>query len=250
MKSSKLSYIVIILLALVVGVLSYSYLASSKTVIFLFNDDYSAGKAITPEMLTPTQINSSIVNETRGGVVYITSENVEQVLGDYLRIDVLSGTPLMSVYSDEVGGSGAEKRIEDDKVAVTISVNNISGGSPYIAIGTKVNIYTSYELEDERITKLELQNIRVVDVLYEDVQEESSGNLEIVGVTLELTPEESMSIQHASAFGEVRLGIIRGSTYEKREVPIYKTESIKTEEHIIPIENEIEDIEDDGVEED
>lgn len=61
MKTSKLSFIAVIILAIIAGFASYSYLSSAKTVIYLFADDYSAGTPIEPEMLMPTQIDTSVV---------------------------------------------------------------------------------------------------------------------------------------------------------------------------------------------
>ena len=63
MKTSKLSFIAVIILAIIAGFASYSYLSSAKTVIYLFADDYSAGTPIEPEMLMPTQIDTSVVYE-------------------------------------------------------------------------------------------------------------------------------------------------------------------------------------------
>jgi len=247
MKTSKLSYIVIIILAIVAGFLSYSYLSSAKTVIYLFNDDYPAGSPILPEMLVPTQIDTSVVYEaaTRGDAVYVTADNVEEVLGDYLRIDVLGGTPLMSVHSDQIGGSGAEIRLDHDKVAVTISADNITSGNPFITVGSTVNIYTSYQVDEDYITDLKYQNIRVLDVLYGEKFNETSGAPIIEGVTLELTPEQSVEVQHAMEFGTVRLGLVKGGYYVEEEVPMYRMQNLIPEE--LDEEAEAEDLE--GLEE-
>lgn len=224
MKSSKLSFVIIIILALVVGFLAYNYLSSAKTVIYLFTDDYAAGTVIEPEMLTPTQIDTSVLYEAAsyGDAVYVTSENVEEVLGDYLRVDVVAGTPFMSIHSDQVGGSGAEIRLEDDKVAVTIYADNISAANPFITVGSTVNVYTSYEVEKETVTELKFQNIRVLDVLYAELMNETSGSPTISGVTLEVTPEQSVELQHATEFGSVRLGLVKGGYYVEEEVPAFK----------------------------
>jgi len=224
MKTSRLSFIIVIILALVVGFLTYSYLSTAKTVIFLFADDYPAGTPIEPEMLIPVQVDSKVVYDAAaiGNAVYITADNVEEVLGDYLRVDVLAGMPLMSTYSDQIGGSGAEIRLADDKVAVSIHADNFAAGNPFITPGSTVNVYISYEKEKETVTELKFQNIRVLDVIYAEKMNEVSGSPTIAGVTLEVTPEQSVELQHAIEFGSVRLGIVKGGYYVEQEIPPFR----------------------------
>jgi|LSQX01.2.fsa_nt_gb Flp pilus assembly protein CpaB len=238
MKTSKLSFIAVIILAIIAGFASYSYLSSAKTVIYLFADDYSAGTPIEPEMLMPTQIDTSVVYEaaSRGEALYVTSSNVEEVLGDYLRTDVLAGTPLMSVHSDQIGGSGAEIRLEDDMVAVSMHADNFTVGNPFISVGSTVNVYTSYQIDEESITELKFQNIRVLDVLYAEKMNESSGSPTISGVTLEMTPEQSVELQHAVEFGSVRLALVKGGYYIEQEVPAYRMHNVIPADEVIDVE--------------
>ncbi len=240
MKTSKISFIVIIVLALIAGFLSYSYLSSAKTVIYLFNDDYPAGTTIEPEILVPTQIDTSVVYEaaTRGDAIYITSDTLEQVIGDFLRTDVIAGTPLMSVHSNEVGGSGAEIRLAENMVAVTVSVDNITAGSPFIDVGSLVNVYTNYQVDDEYISELKFQNVRVVDVVYAEKYNESSEAPVIEGVTLEVTPEQSVELQHALEFGTVRLGLVKSGYYTEKEVPAYRIQNVLPKEVTEEVEQE------------
>lgn len=243
MKTSKLSFIIIIVLALVAGFLAYSYLSSAKTVIYLFADDYSAGTLIEPDMLVPTQIDTSVVYEAAawGDAMYVTSENVEEVLGDYLRVDVIAGTPFMSIHSDQVGGAGAEIRLADDKVAVTMHADNFTCGNPFLTVGSMVNVYTSYQTDEETVTEMKFQNIRVLDVLYAEKMNEVSGSPTVSGVTLEVTPEQSVQLQHALEFGSVRLALVKGGYYIEEDIPAFKMQSTKSADGLIDLDEAAED---------
>ena len=219
MKSSKLSFIIIIVLALVVGLLSFSYLSSSKTIVYTFNDNYVAGTPITKSILTETEMDTDLVVNayTKGEGQYITEENLEEVIDSYLKTSVLVGMPLMSVYSDEIGGTGAEKRLEPNMVAITIEANNITGASPNIEPEARVNIYSNTTYQDENVTDLLYQNIRVIDVLYEELTNEASGTPTIAGVVVELDVEQSIKVQHATEYSTVKLGLVKTGAYEEVE---------------------------------
>lgn len=230
MKSSKLSLIIIVILAIVVGVLSYSYLSSSKTDIYLFDGNYSAGTPITQDILTVTQIDTDLVLEAfaRGEGQYITSENIEEVLETHLKTDVLAGMPLMSLYSDEIGGSGAEIRLAEDMVAVTIEADNLTAGSPDIENGSMVNIYASFEGQNTQETKLLYQNVKVIDVLYSEIYNEASETPTVAGVILELEPEESIVVEHAIEFGSIRLGLVKAGAYEEKDIDSHRTTNLSS----------------------
>lgn len=227
MKSSKLSYVIIIVLALIVAFLSYSYLSTTKTTIFIFNDDYPAGHVIVEDMLTPIQVDANMVVEAFNEEVrYAIPGNLDEILGQYLRFDVVKGTPLMSIHADEQGGARTEKRLNANMVAFTVPVDNITGGSPFIEPESFVNVYVSYDNDFEETSELKYQNVRVIDVLYAETYSETSDSPTLSGVTLEIKPEQSVELMHAVEFGRVRIALIKSNHYEEVQVEPYTTGSI------------------------
>jgi Flp pilus assembly protein CpaB len=234
MKSSKLSYIIIVILAALVSFGTWSYLSQAKTTIYLFKDNYSAGTKITPDILVEQQIETKIVDQLKlqnmgsGGAVYITKDNINQIEGDFLKGDVIKGTPLMSTNSNQIGGSPAEARLAENMVAVTIPVDNIKGAHPKLEAGSRVNVYTGYQLDNNKgIEKIQLQNIKVLDVLYSETMNESTKTPMLSGLTLEVTPEQSVQLQFAVEFGKVSVGIVKAGHYKEVTIPDYSMENMK-----------------------
>lgn len=240
MKSSRLSFVIIIVLALVVGVLSYSYLSSAKTTIYLFNDNYSAGTEVDASLFVASEIDTNLILEAmaRGDASYVTPDNVDEFMGDYLRSDVVAGTPFLTIHSDMQAGPGAEKRLSEGMVAVTVEADNLVGVTPFIIPDTYVNVYANYELEESQVTKLLLQKIRVIDVQYSEVFNESSDSPTISGITLEVEPGDSMLIQHAADFGSIRFGIVNGATYEEKNINDFIQEGVATPEEVEATDDE------------
>ena len=61
-----------------------------------------------------------------------------------------------------------------------------------------------------------------MDVIYAEKLNEVAGSPTIAGVSLEVTPEQSVELQHAIEFGSVRLGIVKGGYYVEQEIPPFR----------------------------
>ena len=222
MKASKLSFIVIILLAAIVGYGSWAYLAEAKTTIYLFNDNYPAGAKIYEEMITPIQADSTMVNNllVQGTGAYITEANKSEVLGDTLKVDVAKGSPFMAGQTDKFSASPAETRLTPDNIAITIPTDNVLGVTPWLVVGSRINVYTFYQGEDDSVIEnLDLQNIKVIDIQYAEKLNESMGTPVISALTFDLTPEQAMKLNYAAQVGAVRLGLVKNGQYKEVSQP-------------------------------
>jgi Flp pilus assembly protein CpaB len=234
MKNSKLnvSFLIVVVLGLLAALMTYSFLSTAKTVIYVFKDDYPAGTKITEDKLVPQQIDSSIVQQVArsnsdDGTVYITDANKNEVIGSYLITDVKKGMPLMSSYTDKLGGSPSEMRLSANNVAVTVPGDNVTGVSPYITHGSRVNVYAGFETgNNEPIEYLLLQNIKVLDVQYSEVNNSNSNSPTLSGITLEVTPEQSLSLQYAAEWGKIRLGLVKSGQYKDVSLSPYTNDKV------------------------
>jgi Flp pilus assembly protein CpaB len=219
MKTKKISLIIIIVLAILVGIGVYSALNSKRVEIYLFKDDYKAGTLITEDMFVTQQVDKSIVEDAianRGatGVIFVTKNNIAEAIGHYLRYDVYKGTPFLSNNVDVMGGSPAEVHLGKNMVAVTIPVDNMTGVTHLLGTDSRINIYAGFEQDFEKHTVQLLENVRVLDVLIDYYQSEIPV---LAGVTVEVTQEEAVSLTHVLMFGSVRLGAVKVGQYEPAE---------------------------------
>lgn len=218
MKTKKITLIIIIVLAVLVGIGVYSMLNSSKTEIYLFNEDYKAGTLITEDMFIPQLVDESIVEEAIRnrdvtGIIFVTKSNIQEAIGHYLRYDVYKGTPFLSNNVDIMGGSPAEVHLSENMVAVTVPVDNMTGVTHLLGTDSRINIYAGFEDNFEKHTAQILANVRVLDVLVDYSQDIPT----LMGVTVEVTQEEAVKLTHAMMFGSIRLGAVKVGQYEPEE---------------------------------
>lgn len=240
MKRLNVSFVILIVVAAIIGIGIYQYLVTQKTTIYLFKDNYQAGTKITEDILISMQIDSSVVNSVKsskasGGAVYVTANNKKDVIGTKLQRDVFKGTPFMSTLSDKIGGSPAEMRLADGMVGITIGVDNITGGTPLLQPDSRVNIYAGFKIENNVYSEeLLLQNVRVISVTYTDLENDKTKTPTISGVTVETTPQNSVKLAYALENGDVRLGIVKVSEYKDIAVTPYTKQVISPAENAEP----------------
>ena len=221
LKIAKNRKILIVLLLAVVMMIAaafsvYYALSPSRTTIFVFDQNYSAGTQVTREMLIGIQIDSSLIIGGASvpiGDRYVTGSNLNSVLqtASILRTDVYSGTAIMSSMLTTTGGNAIEQRMRQNAIAITIPATNVTGVTSELSYGSRVNVYASYNAE----TILLLQNMRVLRV--------TRGSGGLASVTLEVDVEESLKLVHAEVYGTVHLGIVdaHGYQYTTEEHPTY-----------------------------
>lgn len=214
-KNRKYIWILVaaIVVAVIGGVSLYLFLVPQKTTVYVFNDNYKAGEALSEEMLTPIQADSKIVvagKKADTSSRFITGTDISAVLnaGDSLRMDVSEGMPLTLSILSVTGGSTVEMNMDPSKVAVTIPVTNITGVTNDLKEGSRVNIYTTGG--DTMGTTLLFQNMRVLSV-----NRDSSGIMN--SATIEVTVDESLKLIYAANYSAIYLGLVDSTGYEFTE---------------------------------
>ena len=196
----------------------YSILTPQRTTVYTFNDNYSAGTLVTQEMLTPVEIDNTLISgstQQSAGDYFVTDANFKSVItsAGVLRADVYSGNALMTSMLTTTSGNSIEMTMKQNAVAVTVAANFVTAVTDELAAGSRVNVYASYEDS----TTLLLQNIRVLSVGRE------GGTIN--SVTLEVNIAQSLQLVHANTFGTVQLGLVDATGYEysQKDMPTYST---------------------------
>ena len=214
MKSKKIVSIIVaaIILAIAAGVLVYFYLSGQKTTIYVFNNAYSAGTVVTDDMLTPIQVDATIVkagNTTDTATEFVTTADKQDLIDrqeNSLRIDVSEDMPLVSSMLTSNSGNYLEQNMDSSKVAVTVPVTSVSGVTDELGPGSKVNIYASgYQGNTE--TTLIFENMRVLSV-----QKDEDG--ELTSATIEVSVDESVKLIDAANNSTLYFGLVNGSGYQ------------------------------------
>lgn len=194
----------------------YGILTPQRTTVYVFNADYPAGTLLTEKMLSPVEIDQSIVvggTKMSAGDYFVTDSNYNNVItsAGVLRNDVHSGNALMTSLLTTTGGNSIEMTMKQNAVAVTIGANLVSAVTQELSSGSRVNVYASYNDS----TTLLLQNIRVLAVGRE------SGSIN--SVTLEVDIAQSLQLIHAYTYGSVHLGLVdaTGYQYSSSAMPTY-----------------------------
>ena len=191
--------------------LIYQFMSPSRSTIYVFNGSYNSGEQLTSDMLTPIQVDSTIVVAGKKSNVashFITPDEYASVVqsGDSLRMDVNEGMPLTSSMLSISGGSSVEMNMKSDAIAVTIPVDQFTGITNNLKEGARVNIYSNLD----STTSLIQQNKRILDVF-------KSSEGEIIGVSIEETIQESMELIYSATNGTIYLGLVAATGYQSSE---------------------------------
>lgn len=211
---------------------TYDYLKGSKTKIYLFANDYEAGTVITQDMLVTLEVDATMVDNlaySNAEAKYVTPNDLKQIVsaGDTLGADVFYGTPFMTTQTSTIGGSAVERRLGDYMTAITIPVNNISGVSPEISAGAKINIYSCYETENYEIEELLFQNVKILEV---QATGDSSSGYNLSAITIELKPEDALKILHSINFRKIDITLLKSGKYNQlTDNSVYKVNPVIVE---------------------
>jgi pilus assembly protein CpaB len=133
----------------------------------------------------------------------------QQVFGKVNRVKILANEPLLeSRLAGE--GAGLTVRLEAGKRALALRVDEIVGVSGFIVPDDRVDvILTTTPLgaaQDAKISKIVLQNMRVLSVAQSTEQKDGKPQL-ARSITLEVTPEEAEKLTLASQEGQIVLAL-------------------------------------------
>lgn len=199
-----------LIFSMLAAFLIYRYMSPSRGTMYVFNDSYSAGTQLTSDMLTPVQVDSTIIvagKKTDTSTQFVTSSEYQSLIksGDSLRMDVSEGMPLTTSMLSVSGGSTVEMNMKSNAIAVTVEVNEYTGITNDLKEGSHVNIYANI---DSKISLIQ-QNKRVLEVFKTDG--------EITGVSIEEDTDESMELIYAVTNGNIYLGLVDSTGYQATE---------------------------------
>lgn len=199
-----------ILFSSLAAFLIYHYMSPSRGTMYVFNDSYSAGDQLTADMLTPVQVDSTIIvagKRTNASAQFVTPNEYQALIrsGDSLRMDVSEGMPLTTSMLSVSGGSTVEMNMKSDAIAVTVAVDEYTGITNDLKEGSHVNIYANINSQ----TTLIQQNKRILEVFKE--------NGTITGVSIEENIQESMELIYAVTNGNIYLGLVDATGYQAAE---------------------------------
>jgi len=211
-KNSKILMVLAIALVFTIaaGITTFRILAPQRTTIYVFNQNFTAGTPLTPDMFTPIQVDSNIVVAGARAPIshrFITEAEFPTLMraNDSLRVDVGVGTPLIISLLSATGGNAIEMSMQATAIAVTVDVNPITGVTNDLTPGSSVNVYVTFHTGG---TRLLMERMRVLAV-----HRGGSGG-SINGVTLELTNAEAISIIDATRNGSIYLGLVNAGGYQ------------------------------------
>lgn len=216
--------LVVVALATIAGMLTASFLKSSKSQIYLYNTSYEKGDKITKDKLVKYSVDTKMLKLiAESGEEYITDENIDNFVESYFACDVPGKTPALTSHSTKTGGNKLVNAIEDGMVATTIEVNNVSGVSPSVTPGCYFNIYSAINTKNgQNIFKLMIQKAEVLSV---QGDKDDDGSLsELKALTFQTTPEQAAQLQYANIYGTLVFSLVNSDTYKDTNELFIETE--------------------------
>lgn len=178
--------------------------------------------------VTEKIIKEGLVKETswpKASVPPGSFYSTNQVVGKTVKTKVVAGEPILE--SKLVGeGVGLASRLAAGYRAVAVKVDEVIGVSGFIAPDDRVDVIATLTppgrgSQDEKLSKIVLQNRRVLSVAQSVEQKEGKPQV-VRSITLEVTPEEAEKLSLAvfeghvilalRAIGDEAAKITRGST--------------------------------------
>ena len=209
-NDSKVLLLLLVIVAFLTGIGHYSYFSKQMVMIYLYSNDYKEGQAVESSMFSTYSIPLDLYNAMNGtGNHYAGAEEIRERIneGDVLLVDVAKFTPVMANQFVAGGGTPVEMRLQDQKVSVELSADRVNGLGAELRIGSRINVTTSYTVEQKKYTDLIFQNLLVVDL-------KKSEDGSILRAYVEVDAEESMELLHAVAFELVQVEIVKPHAYE------------------------------------
>lgn len=189
----------------------------------------SAGDALTQGMLTVKEVP---VSEVLPGAVLSMEDAVDQVANQRIL-------PGEQIVTEKLGGIGLSYQLPEGMRAITLQVEIEGGVAGMIRPGDKVDILYSYYYGQTAAGQLTmtqvqtdylLQNISVcaIDQIYDSDQAASLPSEWVyTSVTLEVTPEQALQIEQASAEIAANGGSLRLSLRPQLDQSVSTTASLR-----------------------
>ncbi len=214
----KLALVVAVFFGLIAAYGIYSFLRQQRQAadalrnetqnIVVANKDIPAGTMINEEFIKKDMLKASPWPKTSVPAGAFTSP--EQLVGKTNRVKILANEPVLeSRLAGE--GAGLTVRLEAGKRAMAVRVDEIIGVSGFIVPDDRVDVIVTAtppgaDKQDDRISKIVLQNKRVLSVAQST--EQKDGKPQVArSITLEVSPDEAEKLSLASQEGSVVLAL-------------------------------------------
>ena len=172
-----------------------------------------AAKDIPPgTTINQESIKSGMIKATpwpKASVPQGSFSTPEQVVGKVNRMKILANEPILeSRLAGE--GAGLTVRLDPGKRAMAVRVDEIVGVSGFIVPDDRVDVIVTTTPpggnQDSRISKIVLQNMRVLSVAQNTEQKDGKPQL-ARSITLEVAPEEAEKLSLAQQEGQIVLAL-------------------------------------------
>jgi len=211
----KKIYLFAICMAIIVGIAVYFFASSlEQNINSESNDlgqvvvavsDIPANTLITEDMVELAELPSQSIN-------YRAVTSLDQVLGKITKYPLLTQEQVLSPDLLEKGteNGSLSYTLDDGKRAISVSVDDVSGVSGYIAQGDFVDVAATVILYDETgksytASTLIAENIPVLKTGVKQLSSTDSISESYTTVTLCATPEQALKINYAATNGSLCL---------------------------------------------
>jgi pilus assembly protein CpaB len=155
--------------------------------------------------------NLHLIDWPAGSIPEGTFASVDDLLGPQPRVALQAIQPNELILATKVTGPGQRASlsavISTGMRAMTIRVNDVLGVAGFVLPGDRVDIMLTRDVQqDNPITNVLLQNVKVLGIDQKSDQESSDPNI-AKAVTVEVTTEQAQKITLASTVGKLSLAL-------------------------------------------
>ena len=208
--SPRALLIIALTLSIICGMMIYSFLSKNdkadtdKTAVVVASMDIAPGTEMTAEMLRMELVPNELVQQG-------AMRKVDEAVGKRLKMPVNAGDQITQKRLNAVDSmDGFIGSIPNDKRAITITVDDVSGVAGFIRPASYVDVLSvDGDGKDKRtVGRMLLQNVMVLAVGSTDITSDSDKKVENVKtVTLALDPREAVELRVAQSEGKVTLAL-------------------------------------------
>ncbi len=207
----KIAILAAVFFGLIAAYGVYNFLRQQREAAEALKTETQNVVVATKDMPAGTIIAKDMVNVTPWPKVSLPARsfsNPEQVIGKVSKVRTVAGEPILeSKLTGE--GAGLTVLLTPGNRAMAVRVDEIIGVSGFIAPNDRVDMIVHVVppgKQDEKISKIVLQNKRVLSVAQSVEQKEGKPQI-ARSITLEVTPEEAERLTVAELQGEILLAL-------------------------------------------
>lgn len=214
----KVALVVAVFFGLIAAYGIYNFLSQQRKAAEAFRTSTQDVVVAARDIAPGTMINEALI---KNGAIKTTAwpkasvpvgafSSPQQLIGKTNRVKIIANEPILeSRLAGE--GAGLTVRLEPGKRAMAVRVDEIIGVSGFIVPDDRVDVIVTTtppgsRNPDTRISKIVLQNQRVLSVAQNTEQKDGKPQL-ARSITLEVTPEDAEKLSLASQEGQIVLAL-------------------------------------------